>query len=107
MSIFGEAPIHKAVLSIEEKKQDALGTIIEACNADVNNMDSNGWTPLHHAANIGDFDSATMLIGTGAKIDSYSNQQRTPLHLAALNNHTELIVILLNCQAALEWKDEL
>ena len=54
-SIFGEAPIHKAVLSPEEEKTDALEAIIEECHANVNNIDSNGWTPLHHAANIGDF----------------------------------------------------
>ena len=58
-SIFGEAPIHKAVLSPdEERKGDALEAIIEDCHADVNNMDSNGWTSLHHAANIGDLESA-------------------------------------------------
>ena len=96
MSIFGEAPVHKAVLSNQEEKHDALGTILEACNADVNNIDSNGWSPLHHAANIGDLDAASILIENGSKVNSYSNQQRTPLHLAALNNHTDLIVILLN-----------
>ena len=57
LSIFGEAPIHKAVLSDEEEqKTDALAAIIEECHANVNNIDSNGWTPLHHAANIGDYD---------------------------------------------------
>ena len=103
MSIFGEAPIHKAVLSEEELKQDALGAIIDDCRANINIIDSNGWTPLHHAANTGDYDSAEMLIESGAKINSYSNQQRTPLHLAALNNHTDLIQILLINKAELEW----
>ena len=73
MSIFGEAPIHKAVLSDEEEKQGALGAIISECHANVNNLDSNGWTPLHHASNIGDYDSAAMLIQNGAKVNSYSN----------------------------------
>ena len=74
MSIFGEAPIHKAVLSEEEEKQSALAAIIEECHANVNNIDSNGWTPLHHAANTGDYDSAALLIENGAKVNSYSNQ---------------------------------
>ena len=107
MSIFGEAPVHKAVLSEHEEKHDALGMILETCNADANSIDSNGWTPLHHAANIGDYQAATILIYNGAKVNSYSNQQRTPLHLAALSNHTEMIVILLQNRAELEWKDEL
>ena len=48
-----------------------------------------------------------MLIENGAKINSYSNQQRTPLHLAALNDHVDLITILLINKAELEWQDEL
>jgi ankyrin repeat protein len=69
----------------------------------VNNIDANGWTPLHNAASIGDYDSAALLIENGAKVNSYSNQQRTPLHLAALNNHVESIALLLMNQAELEW----
>lgn len=61
-SIFNEAPIHKAVLSTEQGKPQALSTIIEDCNANVNNVDANGWTPLHHAAYIGDVSSAQKLI---------------------------------------------
>lgn len=74
MSIFGEAPIHKAVLSEEEGKEEALAAIVEECHANVNNIDSNGWTPLHHAANTGDYDSAAMLLENGGKVNSYSNQ---------------------------------
>lgn len=74
-SIFGEAPIHKAVLSEEgPNKPLTLKSIIEDCNANVNNMDSNGWSALHHAAYIGDIESATALIQADAKINAYSNQ---------------------------------
>lgn len=73
LSIIGQAPIHKSVLSNTEQKDSALRTIIE-CKADLNNMDSNGWTALHHAAYTGDFDSAQTLIQSGAKVNSYSNQ---------------------------------
>lgn len=61
-SIFNEAPIHKAVLSTEAGKPQTLAAIIEDCNANVNNVDANGWTPLHHAAYIGDLASAGKLI---------------------------------------------
>lgn len=54
LSIFGEAPIHKAVLTKNLDKTMALKTIIEN-KANVDNMDSNGWTALHHAAYTGDF----------------------------------------------------
>ena len=54
-SIVGQSPIIKAVLSnqSDDEKQITLESIFKS-NADVNNMDSNGWTALHHAAYIGD-----------------------------------------------------
>jgi len=106
LSIFGEAPIHKAVLTQVEHKKGALQTIIEN-KANVDNMDSNGWTALHHAAYNGDFDSANVLIQSHANVNAYSNQQRSPLHLAALNNHVDVIQLLLGSKADIEWKDEL
>lgn len=57
LSIFGEAPIHKAVLTHVVGKSKALLAIIES-KANVDNMDSNGWTALHHAAYTGDLESA-------------------------------------------------
>lgn len=55
MSILGEAPIHKAVLSKLRNKATALRTILEQ-DANVNIVDNNGWTALHHAAYNGDYD---------------------------------------------------
>jgi ankyrin repeat protein len=90
----------------EWAKKEALHTIIES-KANLNNMDSNGWTALHHAAYNGDFESAAILIKDGgANVNSYSNQQRTPLHFAALNNHKTIIWLLLANGADLEWADE-
>lgn len=83
------------MLSTEDMKPDTLKTIIDDCNANVNNIDSNGWSALHHAAYIGDLESARTLIKADAKINAFSNQNRTPLHLAALNDHVELIELLL------------
>lgn len=83
------------MLSFEDAKPDTLRTIIEDCNANVNNIDSNGWSALHHAAYIGDIESARTLIKANANINAYSNQNRTPLHLASLNDHVELIELLL------------
>jgi ankyrin repeat protein len=105
LSIFGEAPIHKAVLTNVENKNQALMTII-ASKANIDNMDSNGWTALHHAAYTGDFESASTLLNNGAKVNAYSNQQKTPLHFAAFNNHTQVIQLLLSFKAEIEWMDE-
>lgn len=57
--MFGEAPIHMVVESQNqepETKSQTLQTILEN-NANVNCMDSNGWTALHHASYLGDADS--------------------------------------------------
>jgi ankyrin repeat protein len=83
------------VLSFEQQKPETLRTIIDDCNANVNNIDSNGWSALHHAAYIGDIESARTLIKSGANVNAYSNQNRTPVHLAASNDHVELIELLL------------
>ena len=72
LSIFGEAPIHKAVLTNDDHKPAALKTIIES-KANLDNMDSNGWTALHHAAYIGDLQSAQTLLQNNANVNSYSN----------------------------------
>ncbi len=51
-SITGEAPIHRSVLSKRDEfeKTKTLKTIIVDCNANINMLDSNGWTALMHAA---------------------------------------------------------
>ena len=72
ISIFGEAPIHKAVLTKDQQKSTTLKTILEN-KANVDNIDSNGWSALHHAAYTGDLDSAVILIQNQANVNSYSN----------------------------------
>jgi ankyrin repeat protein len=78
MSITGEAPVHRAVLS--KKKDDvdrkaALSEII-SCNANLDTLDANGWTGLIHASYNGDLDAARTLITSGATVSTYSNQQK-------------------------------
>jgi ankyrin repeat protein len=42
-------------------------------NADINIIDSNGWTALHHAAFNGDINSVNLLKNAGANISAFSN----------------------------------
>ena len=95
MSITGEAPIHKAVLSGQPQKQMALNTIITDCNANLDTLDSNGWTALHHASYNGDLESARTLLLKGARVGAYSNLGKTALHFASMRNHVDLIRLLI------------
>lgn len=100
-SILGEGPIHKAVLSRLKNKVDALRAILKH-DPDVDLIDNNGWTALHHAAYNGDLESATELCNSGANVNAYSNSFKTPLHFAALNNHAEVINMLVSKGAKIE-----
>ena len=102
MSITGEAPIHKAVLSSQPQKGIALSTIITDCNANLDTLDSNGWTALHHASYNGDIMSATTLLSKNASVSAYSNLGKTALHFAAMRNHTEVIRLLMKNKANIE-----
>lgn len=107
-SIMGAAPIHKAVVStntpVDKKK---MIDTIHKCNADMNIVDANGWTALHHAAHNGDLASVNQLISVKADINAVSNQFKTPLHFAALNNHRDVVESLIKAGCNLEPKDEL
>ena len=105
MSITGEAPIHKAVLSVRPQKGVALTTIITDCNANLDTLDSNGWTALHHASYNGDLASAETLLKKGAQVSAYSNLGKTALHFAAMRNHTNVINLLIKNKASLEAED--
>jgi len=53
-------------------------------NADIDIIDLNGWTALHNAAFNGDINSLNLHKNAGAFLSAFSNQFKTPLHLAAL-----------------------
>jgi len=46
---------------LEVAKKLLILEAIFKSNADINNIDSNGWTALHHAAYLGDLNSVNLL----------------------------------------------
>jgi len=105
ISIFGEAPIHQSIKSSKQENVDMLNAILD-CGANVNLIDSNGWTALHHAAEKGDLKAAEILLDNKANINAFSNARKTPLHLAAFNNKVEMVRLLLSRKASLEFESE-
>lgn len=106
----GQAPIHNAVLGSGDRPDARVPTLdqIFACKADPDIVDANGWSSLHHAAYNGDYKCVVKLVENKAKVNSISNQFRTPLHLAAQQNHPHIVNYLLRCKdSGKEAKDEL
>lgn len=76
MSILGEAAIHTIVIQKEQEgKLETLRTLINN-NASLENLDANGWTALHHAANNGDLSCCKLLVKSGAEVNCMSNKRR-------------------------------
>ena len=107
-SIFSQAPIHKIIENDDKegKKYQVLKELLDM-GADPNIKDSNGWSALHYACDLGDLQSVKILVETKAIIDTYSNNQRIPLHLASYNNYPNIVKYLLENKSNPNYKDEL
>jgi ankyrin repeat protein len=67
--------------------------------ADIHEKDSQGWTPLFHAAHKGDLHILELLIGAGADINLGSHTGFTALFSAVLGGHIEVVKVLLTSGA--------
>ena len=106
ISIFSQAPIHKIIESKEKNKHEVLKKMLDL-GSDPNIKDSNGWSALHYACQLGDYDSVEILINHGALINAYSNNKRIPLHLAAYKGYPNIVELLLKNGSDPNHKDEL
>ena len=95
LSIFSLAPIHKIIESTEKNKHEVLKKML-LLGSDPNLKDSNGWTALHYAAQIGDLESVKILIDKKADINAFSNNGRTALHFAAKMNREKVVNYLVD-----------
>jgi ankyrin repeat protein len=82
-------------------------------NADVNQKDGNGRTPLHFAVIFGCEDNINLLISNGANVNAENNNEETPLHVLVQSwpqlwwtkeFRTNAINILLDSGANIEAK---
>ena len=106
ISIFWQAPIHKIIESKKSNKYEVLNKMLDL-GSDPNIRDSNGWTALHYACQLGDLQSVIILKEKGSMIDAFSNNKRTPLHLAALKGYFEIVQFLLESGSDQDFQDEL
>jgi ankyrin repeat protein len=82
----------KLFQSIRKKKDEKA--VIAAANAVQPTSDS-GHTPLHHAAETGQFDCVYALVTAGANPNTFDKQKWTPLHAAAASYHLDICALLL------------
>merc|ERR1712000_407683 len=68
-----------------------------------------GWgkTALHIASEYGHFHTVEMLLYLNANVNAQAEYQRTPLILAAQNNHIEVVKLLLSYYADVKVHDSL
>ena len=90
-SITAKAPIHSSIDYTVKAKDDSMLKTIIKCGADLNIVDANGWTALHHACEKGDIKVIEILISENVIVNAYSNKGYYPIHIAALNNHPSII----------------
>jgi Ankyrin repeats (3 copies)/Ankyrin repeat len=78
--------------------------LLEICN--VNSLDIEDYTPLHHAASKGHVDITRLILSTkGAVVNFVSKSKATPLWLASANGHDKVVSLLIEKKANIEVRD--
>jgi len=95
----GMTPFLQATLGVSSGK-----VTIEMCNllrknganinASLTKKSAAGWTALHYAAVNGDIELVKYLIRYGANVNKSTGEGSTPLFLAKLGNHEEVVQLL-------------
>jgi ankyrin repeat protein len=65
----------------------------------INALNTNGETPLHLAARVGNKEIVSLLIQNGAFVNSIDTKNRTPLHYAVKHGHIDIVQLLLDNNA--------
>lgn len=90
----GDTPLHDAI----SKKRDDMVTMLLESNADVTVANNNGFNALQHAALRGNPSAMRILLSKLPRpwiVNEKKDDGYTALHLAALNNHTEVAELLV------------
>ena len=86
---------------------DSIKSLIET-GASCNATDSDGWTPLHYAAERDEEECIAVLLAAGADMNIKDNEGRTPFHLAVicLNISAAQALREAGCSTQIDFSDE-
>ena len=86
----------------------SLTTLLLLClnRAALNEGDSKGWTPLHHASHLGKLHAATILLRLGGNVEKVNNEGKSPLDLAVDEKRGDLVTLLRLTSLAGDVQDE-
>lgn len=107
---YGQTPLHYAVMANDLKAVQR----VTFKKIDLDAVDSHGVAPIHYlmGSRIGDsmrvkIDILVHLVGCGANINITDAIGQTPLHLALIAGHEEIVKLLINWGAKLDIMDML
>jgi uncharacterized protein len=98
---YGRSELHYAPQHKPEVEQEALAERLITEGCDINQQDSQGWAPLHFAAQEWSIPVASVLIAKGALVDIKDQHGNTPLSKAVFNSQGrgDLINLLIEAGA--------
>lgn len=92
-------PLHAGVAG---RKLEAVRALLENTSGrkpDVNARQHGGWTGLHGAAQNGDRPLVELLLVNGGNADARAENNQSPMDLALLRGHQEVVALLESIQA--------
>ena len=78
---------------------EAVVKVLVSAGADINQGDSDGYTPLMAASSIGNLKMVILLIKNGAHLNATTISRRTALDYARKNGHLNIVTALLDLGA--------
>jgi ankyrin repeat protein len=89
---------NRLIWAAKRGDQAALISPLQSCT-DINCKDSQGWTPLFHAAHNGHTEAVRLLIQAGADVNEGIETGFTALYSAVLGQHVETVRVLIEAGA--------
>ena len=99
------APRQQMIEALNKKDAQTVGKLAKEHPELYDTKGSDGVTPLHVAAAMGQKDTVQQLLTKGADFNAKSNDGETPLHVAAITNNKDVAELLLAKGADIDAKD--